>query len=490
MMNKIISLLFIFIFCLVFFSYKLTQVPSGLTGDESAFGYNAILLSRNLRDENNRFLPVFVLSLEGKDWRQPVTQYFITAFFKVFGASVLNLRFTSVIVAAISSCLLFLFASKLLGKFAAWYSLLFFVTTPLVMIQSHLALDNIYPIPFILLWLIFLYLYEEKKDLNFIILSALSLGVGFYSYKGMRSFVPVWGLATLAYLLTPFWIRKGMDNAIKMYKPAIMFLLALLPFFLIIPFLEFKYAGAVLQGAGVRNIKSVYEFLYYYFSSYDPSFLYIKGDEVVTHSTGIHGMYLLAGLPFFVVGLARAIRENRFWKFIVVCFFTGPLLFGAISSYHRASRLMELIPMYALICALGALYLAKGTALLKSLLVLLTFLLLFNFTDFYRFYLYSYNREFAHTFNSTEIGDAYRFLQEKSAAEGLEPYTDAAMVKDEEATAAFFREMYFDRPLKVWEGNYRDLPGNALLLDKNSGNEVLIKAGEVHNKFYFYTSGD
>jgi hypothetical protein len=63
------------------FSYRLLQVPLGLTADEGAFGLNAVLLSNTLRDENNRFLPFFVLSLNGTDWRQPVTQYYLAGFF-------------------------------------------------------------------------------------------------------------------------------------------------------------------------------------------------------------------------------------------------------------------------------------------------------------------------------------------------------------------------------------------------------------------------
>ena len=107
MMKKIILLIAATVALLGFFSYKLIQVPSGITGDEAAFGYNAILLSRTLHDENGRKLPVFVLSLNGTDWRQPVTQYFITAYFKIFGPSLFNLRFTSVLIAVVSIWLIY-----------------------------------------------------------------------------------------------------------------------------------------------------------------------------------------------------------------------------------------------------------------------------------------------------------------------------------------------------------------------------------------------
>lgn len=160
--KKVIVFIVATITLLLFFSFKLTSVPAGITVDEGAFGYNAILLSKTLHDENGRFLPVFVLSIKGTDWRQPVTQYFDAVYFKAFGASVFNLRFTSVIVAVVSVFLIFYLARQLLGKFGAIVASLLLVTTPIFMIQSHLGLDNIYPIPFVIGWLMFFFIRQNK----------------------------------------------------------------------------------------------------------------------------------------------------------------------------------------------------------------------------------------------------------------------------------------------------------------------------------------
>ena len=75
MIKKIGIWLFVLTLIGTFFAYRLNKVPKGLTVDEAAFGYNAVLLSETYHDENGRFLPFFVLFFEGKDWRQPVTQY-------------------------------------------------------------------------------------------------------------------------------------------------------------------------------------------------------------------------------------------------------------------------------------------------------------------------------------------------------------------------------------------------------------------------------
>jgi hypothetical protein len=480
-------LLAIFLFCLFFFSYKLTKVPPGLTGDEAAFGYNAILLSRTARDENNRLLPVFVLSLGGKDWRQPVTQYFITIFFKVFGPSVYNLRLTSVIIVSASATLIFLLAEQLLGKLGAFFAVLFFVTTPILMIQSHLALDNIAPIPFILVWLLFLYLFEKRKKYWYLIVSAVCLGIGFYSYKGMRSFVPVWTVTTCFYLLFHYFNKRNRSTLIKEIKPVLVFVLSIFPFFAIIPYLEFKYAGAVLGGVSLKNVESVYKFLYYFLSSFDPSFLFISGDEISTHSTHVHGMLLLASFPFFLIGIYESLKRNKFWKLLIVCFFIGPILFGTVSSYHRASRLLELIPIYCLICGLGAKKLLNAVRWQKLTLVGFWVFVFINYGDFLNYYWYQYSKDYGHTFNQIQIGDAYKYLYEKAKTNNLTPYVSLDLVDKEQATQSFLRSIYFDNSLGVWSNKYEDFPKNAILMSTNSDIKKLKEIGTSQKYFFFYT---
>lgn len=186
-MNKTLKEIFlaavILIALALFFSYRILKTPPGLTVDEAAFGYNATLLSRTGHDENGKLLPFFVLSIEGKDYRQPVTQYYITAFFKIFGASVFNLRFSSVIITLVSAVLIYFLGKKFIGSLFGIFASIIFLTTPLIIIQSHMGLDNIMPIPFVILWLICIYFFEKNKNPKFLVLAGVSLGIGFYSYR-------------------------------------------------------------------------------------------------------------------------------------------------------------------------------------------------------------------------------------------------------------------------------------------------------------------
>ena len=149
-MKKFFPSILITVFLIVvgfFFSYRITQTPPGLTTDEAAFAYNAALLEKTGHDQNGRFMPVFVLSINGVDWRQPVSQYFITAFFKIFGPSIFSLRLSTVVILLLSTFLIYFWLSKIDNRQTGIIGSLVFLTTPIVMIQTHMALDNIFPYP-------------------------------------------------------------------------------------------------------------------------------------------------------------------------------------------------------------------------------------------------------------------------------------------------------------------------------------------------------
>ncbi|MFA5024876.1 MAG: glycosyltransferase family 39 protein, partial [Candidatus Shapirobacteria bacterium] len=304
--NKYLYLFLSLIFFFFLLSYRLTQVPMGLTVDESAFGWNAALLSRNGHDQNGKFLPLFVSSIHNSDWRQPWTQYYITLFFKIFGISIYNLRLSSVVLILFSSFLLYKLVTKLFNWKYALVSVFLFTCTPVIFMHSHLGLDNIMPIPFTLIWLINLFNYQQQKKSKSLIYAALALGASFYSYKGMRAVVPIWSILSVLYIL--FLQYKAKINLFKLIKYTFPFVISILPFFFIIPYLSHLYPGAIFGGARPK-LDEIYTLIYDYFSHFDLTFLYIKGDALLFHSTQKHGMMLLATAPLFLIGLYQTIRR-------------------------------------------------------------------------------------------------------------------------------------------------------------------------------------
>ena len=462
-MSKITVGLFSLLTIGIIFSYRLTAVPPGLTVDEVAFGYNATLLAKTMYDQNGRFMPFFVHAIEGQQWLQPITQYFISGFFKLFGASVFNLRLTSVVVTLISVSLLYLLASKLNRNIFAFVASLIFLTTPLIMIQSHMALDNIMTIPFTILWLVGLFLYDKTKKHRYLVLAGISLGIGFYTYKGMRAIVPVWSALTLGYL---GWSLIKQPLTQKSLRPLFYFSFSLLPFALIIPYFRSAYPGAVFAGAR-PTLMPWYEYLYPYLSSFDLTFLFIKGDATLYHSTGRHGMFLLATLPFFLVGIYQAITKGKFWLLVVVSFFTAPLFYGVVGSVHRASRIMAIIPLYSLIASLGVTWLweyKKWVVNLKALVVLISVLGALNYYDFLKYYWFEYPKFTENVFGNLKNNESYKILAEESEKRSLTPYITQNLYKGDGEHARFYEAIYFNKKVEIINNDMVATPEDSILL--------------------------
>lgn len=465
-LKKVFLFLLILLSLIFFFSFRILKVPTGLTGDEAAFGYNAILLARTAHDQNGRFMPIFVNSIEGQDWRQPVTQYYLTALFKIFGPSIFLLRFSSVLITVFSTLLLYLFAATFTVKKYALIASIIFLTTPLIMIQSHLGLDNIMPIPFTIVWLIALYQFSKTKNKKMLILAGLALGFNFYSYKAMRAVVPVWSILTLVYIFT---LNPKLNKFISQAK---FFIPALLPFFLIIPILEHYYAGAIFNRHTVNSqtFNNIYNLIYPYLSSFDLSFLYIKGDSTYYHSDQIHGMFLLASLPLFLTGIYYSIKKNNFTRFLLVAFFLSPLLFGLVNSIYRASRLMHLIPIYSIVSMYGFMYLNEKIKIknfTRKIIVFSIALLMFlNYADFISYYWYTYPvvAKANNAFEEMDQHLSYKELAKKSQELGLTPYISAELYKADGENAHFFEAMYFKEMPQKWASNDQNPPLGSIML--------------------------
>jgi len=330
-----------------------------------------------------------------------------------------------------------------------------FVMTPLIMIQSHLGLDNITPVPFTILWLIGMWSYRKTNGTKWIVLAGASLGVAFYSYKGMRALVPVWGVLTYMYI---WWIGKWKVNKDALHS-FLYLTLSLAPFVIMVPYLNKIYPGALLGGTR-PELKTWYDFFYPYLSSLDPSFLFIKGDELIYHSTGRHGMLLFATLPLFVIGAYKAFRKRDFESWVLLAFFSAPLLFGTVGSVHRASRLMAIIPLYALISAIGAKWLYKQH---KPLLFIVGLLMLLNYFDFVNYYWGDYPKFSQEYFGDLSIYKDYEIIALEAKKQGKDVFLPYDFVGREDQTHLFYSAAYLKDGYTVWK-NEDELPLKGTLL--------------------------
>lgn len=480
------------IFLIFFFSFRLGSVPSGINVDEAAYGYNGILLANFLHDQNNRFLPLFILGSDGVTWYPPYMQYMVAALFKLFGPSVFMMRFPNVLLATVSALLTFYLAKLLFQKKGAILALTAFLITPEVLIETHTALEHIIVLPFLLILLISLYKYKLSLKSRWLVLGGLSLGTGLYSYAGFRPLASIWVLISLSYI---FYLNLRSHTSFafkKTFKPISIFLLAVSPFFAVIPLLETRFPGAMLNRV-TFEVSSIYSFFYYFLASFDLSFLFVTGDKLLVQSTLRHGMFLLSSLPFFALGLYRSFRNGDYFVLLGLTFFLSPLLFGFVGSAFFAHRLMYMIPFYCLFFAMGVIEVFKNRLyFIKGLGVLLVFIIALNFTDFWRYYLFNYPKDTYHIFHHIEDYEKpYLYLYKIARTNNLEPFMSKGVARLDKINISdvelFTRAIYFPKPPTVLE-NENDLPASGLLLSEKSELSQFKRLDLNVGKYFLYTS--
>lgn len=429
------------------FSFKLTEVPPGMNGDEAHIAYNAMLVAKTGHDQNGKFLPIFISNSEQKDWKQPITFWAEVLGFKLFGISYVVFKEVSVFFALAGGLLLFLLLKETLGIKLAFIGLVLYIITPIVFIQSHLGLENIASVPFVTFWLLMLVKYQKNKQVRFLFWAGLSLGVSVYSYLGMRLIVPILVILSLVYI---FFREKEIKGS-SVIKASAIFILSLLPIFVISLIIKSQYPGAILAENRPQIPKSYQEFLLPYLSSYDFSFLYIKGDSTPYHSTGKHGIFLLATLPLFILGCYAAVaKRNLFFIFTFLAFFSIPVLFGLTGSIHRGSRLLALVPAYVFIATLGVniVFSLKAKILRNFVIGTIVIMLAFNFYDFVKDYWFDYPPRVKSYFQSS-AHLTFKILSEQSKRLGRVPVILWDIYDREGTTAEFFKQVYFPDTLIV-----------------------------------------
>lgn len=462
--SGIVKLFLIFLsilFLSILFTYRLTDVPPGINGDEGSLGYNAASIAKTGKDSEGRFLPLFSKSRDSMDWKQPITLYSTVLVFKLIGISYFSLRFTSFLIIIVAAFSIFYLIRELMGEKKAFFGLLIFLTTPIIMIQSHLALENIAPISFVSLWLLMLAKYIKRNDQNLLFLAGIFLGIGLFSYLGMRLIVPV-----LVFISVVFILHLNSRGKKISISPILWFLFGVLPFFILLFLSKFYYPGAILglyRGYEIENYQSL---TLPFLSSFDPSFLYITGDATPYHSTGKHGMMLLATLPLFVLGLIAIIRKkNPIFLFIVISFFITPLLFGIGSTIHRASRLLALLPAYTIICVAGFELITglKASFFRKALLVLVFLLIFLNFSDFLYDYWFKYPQRVKAVF-AKPAHETFKRLKAVSDQYNLKPFIQYGIYGTGGSNEYVFLEnIYFKDGLNLWNRGEK-LPEKSVIL--------------------------
>lgn len=357
--NKVILLLLVII---PIYTYSLDKVPVHLNRDELGFSLNAYSIVKTGFDENGRFSPLYFWHL-GVMWATPIIVYLTALFLTILPLSEITIRLPSVMVGILDIIFIFFLAKRLFGSenFGLLAAVLL-ALTPVHFIQSRILLDNLFPVPFILGWMLLLHLFFSRKNLWFLFFAALLLGIGIHSYHAAKVIMPI-------YLLITFWLIlfRYRGNKKVVLIPLFAFILPLLP---LIPWLseypdtltdQVRYTGlydtglSPIQGlvallSPVRIIPMVVVYLKYF----SPVFLFLKGDSSLIHSTGKIGVFLLPFAILLPLGIYQALKSRGWFNLLlVVGFFTAPFAGALVSHEYRASKELFILPFATLLATLA-----------------------------------------------------------------------------------------------------------------------------------------
>lgn len=430
------------------FTFKFLQVPPGIETDEGVIAHNAALIAKTGRDQNGRFMPVFILSGDKMDWKQPVMIYLAAGFFKMFGVSLLVFKLVNVVVALIAMAVMWLILTRLFEYKYVVAGLVIFMTTPIVVIAARIGTETIYPILFSGLWLLALFLRKP-------ILAGVTLGMSFYCYKSMRLIIPPWAILSILYLLK------------KNVKHVILFMIALSPFLAITPLLEQKYAGAIFD-RNQLGLESYRHYVYYWLANLNPAFLFVRSGAGKIFVVEKYGTLLLGALPFFLLGAKKAVEKQGFLILVLLAFLTTPMLFGMAGSEGYGHRLTAMVPPFVILATLG------WQSLKSKLRFVLIGFLVFNSLDFLSYYFFKYPT--LHITKEAFANDMNRPFYELSKFKNLTTYIEADLYLGHGEGNKFFETAYFSKPLKIWIPGSK-LPENSALLTKIEQVEGLNNTG-------------
>jgi 4-amino-4-deoxy-L-arabinose transferase-like glycosyltransferase len=369
----------------VLYARRLGEAPVYLSPDEAIIAVDAHSLATTGRDVHGTRLPLFFkIQMRGEErmgWFMPVIFYSMAAVLKVLPLSEVSARLPSVFVGLTDIVLVFFIARRMFKDQAlALIAAAMLALTPAHFILSRYALDYLYPVPFVLGWLLCMLAYLESGRLRTLFAATFVLGVGFYSYIAAVLMAPVYLLFTAGLL---FHARKrGRDYLVAAAGFAIPLIL-FVPWYLAHPtaFADTASRYELYDTSAMSALQGLRSFFSYnniesraatYWSFLNPSFLFFTGDLQMPFSTRAVGVFLLPIAVLLLAGIGFVIRNPSPPNVIVLLgFFTAPVAAVLVPENSEIIRAAAMLPFGVLLATMGVAALWRWPFLQRARLVLM-----------------------------------------------------------------------------------------------------------------------
>jgi len=362
-------------------AFRLEHTPPHLHRDEVMFALQAQSIASTGRDlEGRRFPLYFEMRAMGEHvWFHPIVVYVTALFLKVLPLDEQVVRIPSAVIGVIDVLLMFFIARRIFqSERWAFFVAALLALTPAHVIHSRLAMDFIYPVAFVMAWLLCLLIYLEGRRLAWLFVATALLGLGFFSYIASMITMPLFVLVTLLTL----WVTS--TRSARPYAVAVAGFLC--PLLVLLPWVVYHWSfvtdtlgryqigvaanaggpvtphgspGAIVRGvvAGLRPAMLT-ERLSLYWRFFDPAYLFVTGGFArLTNSTRHVGLFPLPFLLLVPLGLIQMITVRRTPISLVI--FLGFALAPVAACLtvlepYASDRELVLLPFGVLIAAFGA----------------------------------------------------------------------------------------------------------------------------------------
>jgi 4-amino-4-deoxy-L-arabinose transferase-like glycosyltransferase len=423
---------------IVAYSFDLGRAPIYLHHDEVFVSLNAQSIASTGRDPSGERMPLY-FHIAGDVWQTPISIYFTALFLKWLTVSEALVRVPALLVGLVSIVLIYLVAKRLFhSERLALVAAALLSLTPAHFIHSRLAFDHLYPLVFVLGWLLCLLMALESYEWRRIFAGTLLLGIGVYSYLASLVLMPVYLVLTCLALFD-----SGKRAAQPYVAAAVGFAL---PLTLLVPWLlrhPAQYSQHVrmyklydanlnpLQGArDLLSHTSITERVSVWYTYFNPSFLFFGGDASLVHSTREVGVFLLPLAVFLPLGIFHLAvsRKTPIQRTLLWGFFTAPMAGAIVAEYYRISRALVMLPFAILIATYGVDYLlTRPRRLARLAAVGLLALAPIQFGYFWRDYFTGYRVRSAGWFEGNIAGALEEVIERQPARSASPVYLSAAI---------------------------------------------------------------
>lgn len=357
---------------LALYATNLELSPIYLCHDEILNALNGHSIATSGRDPNGRFFPLYFY-IAGDYWAQPIVTYATALVFKMLPVSEFAVRLPAALVGVTSVVLMYAVAKRIFKReLLAVISAALLAVTPAHFIHSRLGVDHLYPVPFLLAWLLCLTIFLERRQLRVLFLGTFLLGLGVYTYLASLVMMPVYFLMT--------WLTL-FKSGLRSPRPYLVALIGfILPLLVLIPwhithptqYMQQVRMYKLYDSTNLNPLQGLKDLSSYtsltarsgvYYESYNPSLLFFSGASSLINGTRKAGVFLFPIAVFLPLGLYRLItgRLTPINLVLLLGLASAPLA-AAIVAEVAINRMLVMLPFAILISTIGVEYLLTASA--------------------------------------------------------------------------------------------------------------------------------